>query len=173
VQAQTQTQTKTPTSPVADAAASSDPSPEPAAPKRWPGAWPFSGGGHKRNGKIARLPREIREELNERLRQGKQVGMAQEMADQLNARNGGQATLGDHLAAILQMRYAPLINCRGEATPEMEREARLWRSFTRDIALLRRWDQAALRKDQCARSMDQVPGRCSQNIGNTSGSEHR
>jgi hypothetical protein len=40
-----------------------------AAPKRWPGAWPFSGR-RRRNGKIARLPWAIREELNESLRLG-------------------------------------------------------------------------------------------------------
>jgi hypothetical protein len=36
----------------------------------------------------------------------------------------------------------------GEATPEVEKTARLFRSFSRDIVQLRRGDRAAARKDQ-------------------------
>jgi hypothetical protein len=198
--------TETKTNVAADAARSTptgtmNPSaPKPAALKRWPGAWPFSGGGRPRNGKIARLPWKIRELLNMRLRQGDSgqdladwlnseekvrmvlvpeyggnsitrqnisewrkggyrewlaqqellsevgnlTGLAQGMAQQLNPRGDTRATMGDHLATLLETRFMRFIKNWDEvATPEAERTVRLYHLLIRDIGQLRRGDHRA------------------------------
>ena len=149
-----------------------------------------------RNGKIARLPREIRDELNLRLHNGEPGGpllawlngspevrkilvrdfggspiskqnlsewraggfaewqarqdtldQARELvadANEITAATDGRLT--DHLATVLAVRYAALLQgWNGEVTDEFRRELRTLRGMCQDIVELRRGDHSGAR----------------------------
>jgi hypothetical protein len=115
-----------------------------------------------RTGKIARLPREIRDQLNRRLSDGEpgsqlviwlnslpesQAVLARELAaDAGELARATDGALVDHLATVLAARYAAaLADWSGEPTAESPRQLRALRGLCQDIVELRRGDHSAAR----------------------------